>query len=79
MLILSVCGFLCVYLDTNKQTEDDCVPKIFSSLFPCRLNASGECLEYCSILYAYSSRGVLIVRLANTSIMYIKKHSMKVV
>ena len=31
-----------VFVDENSQTEDDNEPKIFSALFPCRLNANGE-------------------------------------
>ena len=31
-----------IYVDTVEQTEGGGDPKVFSSLFPCRLNASGE-------------------------------------
>ena len=34
-------GSCICFVDENKQTEDDNDPKIFSALFPCRLNANG--------------------------------------
>lgn len=40
-IITHVAGCI-VFVDENRQTEDDNEPKIFSALFPCRLNANGE-------------------------------------